>query len=98
MAALLNGADLHEIGRTMSVQWENWKSVTKGKCASPEIDHLFAKAQPHIYGGRMNGAGQGGTAMFLVAEGAMGAFLRIIEDGLGREVKPYDWEPVLVTE
>ena len=95
LAECLVVGDLSGIGQVMQSQWENWKILSEGKCTNPQIDRLFAEATPCVYGARMNGAGQGGCAMFISREGKKEELIHLIRTVLGDSVTFYKWEPIL---
>jgi galactokinase/mevalonate kinase-like predicted kinase len=94
LSEALVAGDLTSIGKAMGSQWESWKILTDGKCTNSVIEGLFAEAAPFVYGSRMNGAGGGGCAMFMVREGRKDEASRAIRSALGKRATFYDWEPV----
>ena len=95
LAEQLVTGDLPALGEFIGSQWENWKALTEEACTNPMIERLFSAAAPHVYGARMNGAGQGGCAMFLVHEAEKGELLRAVTAALGTTVRCYRWQAVL---
>jgi fucokinase len=62
--ALLQG-DVDEFGRLLGEHWALNKRMDPG-CTNPFLDDLFAAMEPHIFGGKLAGAGGGGFA-FVIA-------------------------------
>jgi galactokinase/mevalonate kinase-like predicted kinase len=82
------------IGCQMDLQWENWKLLSGGRCTNAEIDCLLTAVRPFVLGARMNGAGQGGTAMFLVRKGKHADFMRQVNAVLRKVAVRYRWSAV----
>jgi galactokinase/mevalonate kinase-like predicted kinase len=94
LAGFLVTGDLAGIGQTMHLQWENWKILSEDKCSNLQIDNLFRNVAPYVYGARMNGAGQGGCAMFVVREGKRRELTNVVREILGEKASFYNWRAI----
>jgi fucokinase len=65
MRDALNRGDVDEFGRLLGEHWALNKRMDPG-CTNPFLDDLFAAMEPHIFGGKLAGAGGGGFA-FVIA-------------------------------
>ena len=56
--------DLAQFGRLMDVAWQLNKRLDPNS-SNDEIEALFARVRPHIYGGKLLGAGGGGFMLMV---------------------------------
>jgi len=56
--------DIERFGRLMDVAWQLNKRLDPNS-SNDEIEALFARVQPHIYGGKLLGAGGGGFMLMI---------------------------------
>jgi len=91
VAADLAAGNLPALGRAMNSQWEHWKAMTEGRCTNPKIEEMFAATAHLVEGARLNGAGGGGVAMFLVRQGRRDDFLRLLRRTHGARSTIYRW-------
>jgi galactokinase/mevalonate kinase-like predicted kinase len=75
----------------MKSQWENWKGMSEGQWTHPAVEELFAASAHLVEGARLNGAGGGGVAMFLIQEGRRDDFIRLLRRLLGARAAVYRW-------
>jgi galactokinase/mevalonate kinase-like predicted kinase len=92
----LADGDLARVGQIMRAQWESWRACSEDRCTNSEINELFLKLDPYLFGARMNGTGQGGCAMLLLREEQdREEVLKIAKSMLGPSAVGYTWHAVL---
>jgi len=87
--------DPEGIGRVMTSQWENWKILTENKCTNECIDSLFSTVSPFVWGGRMNGAGQGGCVMFFIKDQLRQKLINAVKSVHGDGMSIFRWKAVI---
>jgi len=90
VAEALRVGDLDRFGALLSEQWRIWKTLTSSRCTTERVDSLIAGASPWITGAKVNGAGPGGTVMFLASRGGRDDLLSYLEGQPGSMIP---WQP-----
>lgn len=83
----VQAGDLELLGSLMCRQWDLWKTVTGGACTTPELERLLEGAARFIHGVKPNGAGAGGTVLFVAREGERDALVDYLSRCQGRVVQ-----------
>jgi len=72
--------DLAAFGRLVDVAWQLKKEINADS-SNPQIEELFARVRPHVYGAKMPGAGGGGFLLMVCKSPADAAAVqRILND------------------